>query len=40
LRLETQAGHGVGKPITKLVAQYTDEMAFLFQSLGVKAPAS
>jgi prolyl oligopeptidase len=38
LRLETQAGHGAGKPLGKLLAQYTDELAFLFQELGMKAP--
>jgi len=38
LRLETQAGHGAGKPLTKLVAQYTDEFAFLFWQLGLSAP--
>ena len=38
LRLESQAGHGAGKPLAKLLAQYTDELAFLFGQLGVKAP--
>jgi prolyl oligopeptidase len=38
LRLETQAGHGAGKPLGKLLAQHTDELAFLFQELGMKAP--
>ncbi len=38
LRLETQAGHGAGKPLSKLVAQYTDEFAFLFWQLGLSAP--
>jgi prolyl oligopeptidase len=38
LRLETQAGHGAGKPLAKVLAQYTDELAFLFQELGMKAP--
>jgi prolyl oligopeptidase len=39
LRLESQAGHGAGKPLAKVLAQYTDEMSFLFQQLGMKAPA-
>jgi prolyl oligopeptidase len=39
LRLETQAGHGAGKPLAKLLAQHTDELTFLFQELGLKAPA-
>jgi prolyl oligopeptidase len=38
LRLETQAGHGAGKPLGKQIGQYTDELAFLFSQLGVKAP--
>jgi prolyl oligopeptidase len=35
LRLEMQAGHGAGKPLAKVIAQYTDEMAFLFSQLGL-----
>ncbi len=38
LRLESQAGHGAGKPLGKLVAQHTDELAFLFAQLAMKAP--
>jgi prolyl oligopeptidase len=38
LRLETQAGHGAGKPLAKLLAQYTDELSFLFRELGMKVP--
>jgi len=38
LRLESQAGHGAGKPLGKLISQHTDELAFLFWSLGIKAP--
>jgi prolyl oligopeptidase len=38
LRLESQAGHGAGKPLAKIIAQYTDELSFLFSQLGVKAP--
>jgi prolyl oligopeptidase len=38
LRLESQAGHGAGKPLAKILAQYTDELSFLFSQLGVKAP--
>jgi prolyl oligopeptidase len=33
LRLETQAGHGAGKPLKKIIEQYTDELAFLFSQL-------
>jgi prolyl oligopeptidase len=35
LRLETQAGHGAGKPLAKVIAQYTDELSFLFRELGM-----
>jgi prolyl oligopeptidase len=38
LRLEGNAGHGAGKPMAKLIAQYTDELAFLFEELGMRAP--
>jgi prolyl oligopeptidase len=35
LRVERRAGHGAGKPVGKLVEQVSDEMAFLFQELGL-----
>jgi prolyl oligopeptidase len=38
LRLESQAGHGAGKPLGKIIAQYTDELAFLFGQLGMTTP--
>jgi prolyl oligopeptidase len=38
LRMESQAGHGAGKPLGKVIAQYTDEFAFLFEQLGISAP--
>jgi prolyl oligopeptidase len=36
LRLESKAGHGVGKPVTKLIDQYSDVWTFVFKQLGVK----
>ena len=36
LRIETKAGHGAGKPITKQIEEYTDIYSFLFWQLGVK----
>jgi prolyl oligopeptidase len=36
LRVDTKAGHGVGKPITKLVDDAVDVWSFLFWQLGVK----
>jgi prolyl oligopeptidase len=38
LRLESQAGHGMGKPLAKVIDQYTDELVFLFRELGVAPP--
>lgn len=35
IRIETEAGHGVGKPTTKLINEATDLWAFLVASLGV-----
>jgi len=36
LRVDSKAGHGVGKPITKLVDDAVDVWRFLFWQLGVK----
>jgi prolyl oligopeptidase len=36
LRIETKAGHGEGKPITKQIEEGTDVWSFLFWQLGVK----
>jgi len=36
LRIDTKAGHGQGKPITKQIEEYTDIYSFLFWQLGVK----
>jgi prolyl oligopeptidase len=35
LRVETRAGHGQGKPVSKLVAEWTDVWSFLFARLGI-----
>jgi len=37
LRVETKAGHGAGKPLTKQIAEATDVWSFLFWQLGVGA---
>ena len=34
LRFEFEAGHGIGKPVAKLVEQYTDQWSFLRWQLG------
>ena len=36
LRVDSKAGHGIGKPIMKLVDDAVDVWSFLFQQLGVK----
>jgi prolyl oligopeptidase len=36
LRVDSKAGHGVGKPITKLVDDAVDVLSFLFWQLGVE----
>ena len=40
LRLESKAGHGAGKPTSKLVEEVTDEMSFAFHELGVASKAA
>jgi len=35
LRLETQAGHGAGKPLSKRIAEAADEWGFLAWQLGM-----
>jgi prolyl oligopeptidase len=34
LRVESRAGHGQGKPISKVVDEWTDVWTFLFDQLG------
>src|SRR3989440_2478939 len=36
LRIEPKAGHGAGKPISKVIEENTDIYSFLFWQLGVK----
>ncbi len=35
LRVETRAGHGAGKPVSKLADELTDELSFLLHEIGV-----
>jgi len=37
LRVDTKAGHGVGKPISKLVEDAVDVWSFLFWQLEITA---
>ncbi len=34
IRIETQAGHGAGKPTSKRIEEATDELSFAFHALG------
>jgi prolyl oligopeptidase len=34
IRIETRAGHGAGKPTSKLIDEATDQLAFLAKTLG------
>jgi len=36
IRIETKAGHGAGKPTTKVIEEIADRWAFLVKTLGVK----
>ena len=36
IRIETKAGHGAGKPTTKLIDEFADQWAFLVKELGVE----
>jgi prolyl oligopeptidase len=38
IRIETKAGHGAGKPTTKLIEEAADKMAFLVKELKVETP--
>lgn len=37
IRIDTKAGHGAGKPTTKLIEETADRWAFLVQVLGIQA---
>jgi prolyl oligopeptidase len=36
LRLESQAGHGAGKPLAKVLDELTDTWTFVFSQVGVE----
>jgi len=38
IRIETSAGHGAGKPTTKVIAEAADVLAFLRLALGISGP--
>ena len=38
IEIETKAGHGAGKPTSKLIEEQADRLAFLVRNLGMAAP--
>jgi prolyl oligopeptidase len=36
IRIETKAGHGGGKPMTKVIEETADKWAFLVKALGME----
>jgi prolyl oligopeptidase len=36
IRIETNAGHGAGKPTAKIIEEYADMLSFTFYNLGMK----
>ena len=38
IRIETKAGHGGGKPTTKIIEEITDQFAFLLRNLKIELP--
>jgi prolyl oligopeptidase len=37
LRVETKAGHGGGKPMTKVIDEYADVYSFVFKTMGISS---
>ncbi|MGD9992026.1 MAG: prolyl oligopeptidase family protein [Salinivirgaceae bacterium] len=35
IRIESKAGHGAGKPTTKIIEEYSDVYSFMFKNLGL-----
>ena len=35
IRIDSKAGHGAGKPVAKVVDEYTDIYSFIYQNLGI-----
>ncbi len=40
IRIETKAGHGAGKPTTKMIEESADKLAFAAHFLGMKGPGA
>jgi prolyl oligopeptidase len=37
IRIETKAGHGAGKPVSKQIEERTDQLAFVADQFGMSA---
>ena len=35
IRIETKAGHGAGKPTSKIIQEYADRISFMFYNMGI-----
>jgi prolyl oligopeptidase len=35
IRIETKAGHGAGKPTSKIIEEYADRLSFMFYNMGI-----
>ena len=35
IRIDSKAGHGAGKPVAKVVDEYTDLYSFIYHNLGI-----
>lgn len=35
IRIESKAGHGAGKPTSKIIEEQADKWAFMFQNMGL-----
>lgn len=40
IRIDSKAGHGAGKPVAKVIDEYTDIYSFIFQNLGIHPVAA
>ncbi len=36
IRIDSKAGHGAGKPVSKVIDEYTDIYSFIFNNLGIE----
>ena len=36
IRIETKAGHGAGKPTSKIIAEYADRLSFMYYNMGIE----